>query len=278
MPRITNLVLFVQTRDEEDAGTSNHLRLFSEGVEIGTFPQAVPSRGKAAKLSLNGLQLDYEDFVASDIRLGLTSDDAWAPRAAFLTGNVDGGPLRPLAWNFWFNPNSFVSQDITEGVDRWQLKNLVHAKVNDPLQHLVLVTSTRSAQGAESSGPFEFSLFSKTGRVPVLVYHTVLATVGLQAPAERAGVYFVAFSMPRALEISASQLSHAQLTLRSDDAWHGEFIHLFALDEPSGRGRRLGSWSGNDLGTWVSQDPHDSGDTVFGAFPSAEIFIEQSLP
>jgi hypothetical protein len=266
MARISFFQLVVQTRDEDNAGSTNMLRLFSGLTEIINFKETPPARGKTKSFSTR-VDLDYDQFLSDAISLAMTSDDAWAPRSAFLFGRVmfsNGTRTMPFAQNFFLNPNSWVSQDVSKGLDRWPMRPLASATPTDPLHTLIFYMMTPDTANAESPGPFELSLFGNVGGQPVLVYQTVLATLGTQSPAERGGKYLVVLPILSQLNFTADKLAGVQIANRSDDSWLPGDIQLFAANQQLTKARLLGRYG--ESGTRpVSQDPHDSGSTTHKA-------------
>lgn len=276
MARIQTFELMVQTRDEDNAGSTNMLRLFSGLTEVVNFKQTPPTRGKT-KMFLAKVDLDYNQFLSNAISLAMTSDDAWAPRSAFLFGLVtstNGALVMPLAQNFFLHPNSWVSQDVSKGLDRWPMQSLAHATLSDPLHTLIFYMMTADIANAESPGPFELSLFGNVGGQPVLVYQTVLATVGTQSPSERDGKYLAVLPISSQLNFTADKLAGVQIVNRSDDSWWPADILLFAANQQLTRARLLGRL-GTSVSRPVSQDPHDSGTTRFRAHQAVAFPISQ---
>ncbi|UVT18563.1 MAG: hypothetical protein H8K03_12070 [Nitrospira sp.] len=265
MARIGNFQLVVQTRDEDNAGSTNLIRLFSGFTEVANFKKTPPARGKA-KMYFANVDLDYDQFLSNAISLAMTSNDAWAPRSAFLFGLVisNGAMIMPLAQNFFLHPNSWVSQDVSKGLDRWPMQSLARATPSDPLDTLIFCMMTADMANAESPGPFELSLFGNVGGQPVLVYQTVLATVGTQNPAERDGTYLTMLPIWSQLNFTADKLAGVQIVNRSDDSWLPADILLFAANKQLTKARLLSRWpiDGSHL---VSQDPHDSETKTFRA-------------
>jgi hypothetical protein len=273
MARLTDLHLALSTRDEDNASSQDHVRLFAGTEEIGSFSDSPPERGKVGLLSM-AIELDYEDFVDAQLFLGLTGQDAWAPRTAFLWGRIgQSGETRivPIAQNFWDLPNSWISQDTNEGHDRWPMTSITEAGSNDPLRDLVVYTETSGNEDSGSGGPLELSVFGGTDGLPVLIYQTVLSKVGKQGPAEEGGKYIVRLPVVSGVDIRASRLSRAQIANRSDDAWRGKRIYLFGISGNGNMGRLLGK-KGN-FG-WISQDPHDSGTTAYRAHLTASFSLD----
>lgn len=273
MARIKTLCLVLHTRDEATAGSSNHLIgyvFIGNDVQEIEFKVRPPSQGKA-RLVCRNVDFDYEEFIDSPLPfcLGLTGSDRWAPRTAFVFGQVeDGGERRiiPLAQNFWNSPNSYVSQDRTEGTDRWPVSTIVEAGEDDDLRDLVLYLETAPNKNAVTPGPLEFSVFGGSEGLPVLVYQTVLADMGKQAPAEQNGKYIIRLPILSGVPFRSSSLTGAQIAVRSDNAWRGQAIYLFGINAAGDRGRLLGR-KGNT--GWVSQDPHYSGSTEYRSFLTA---------
>ena len=165
MARIRSIQLVVQTRDEDNAGNTNMLRLFSGLTEVVNFKEPPPARGKTKMFSTN-VDLDYDQFLSNAISLAMTSDDAWAPRSAFLFGRVvstNSNRTMPFAQNFCLNPNSWVSRDVSKGQDRWPMEPLARATLSDPLHTLIFYMMKADQANAESPGPFELSLFGNVG-------------------------------------------------------------------------------------------------------------------
>ena len=260
MARIRSIQLVIQTRDEDNAGSTNMLRLFSGRTEVVNFKETPPARGKTKMFSTN-VDLDYDQFLSDAIFLAMTSDDAWAPRSAFLFGRVfstNSNRTMPFAQNFFLHPNSWVSQDVSKGLDRWPMQSLARATLSDPLHTLIFYMRTADMANAESPGPFELSLFGNVGGQPVLVYQTVLATVGTQSPAEKDGKYLAVLPISSQLNFTSDKLAGVQIVNRSDDSWLPADIQLFAADQQLTKARLLGRW-GESGSRPVSQDPHDSG-------------------
>ncbi len=272
---ITWLSLLVGTRDEDHAQSSNGLRLFSGSDEIATFAKP-PSAGKQGWYGA-AVKLDYDDLIGAPMFLGLTGTDRWAPRSAFVYGWVDtGGGSRtiPLAENIRPLPiNPFVSQDTSEGQDRWPLTTISEAGSNTRLRVLLLVMRTRNNQSAQSKGPFELSVYGDSNGLPVLVYQTTLAPVAKQAPGEKNAHYFVDLQVfqPRVgFTFTSSDLRTAVLTNRSEDAWMANQVFMFGLNPEGNVGRYLG---GRRVGWWISQDPHDSPNNSVRALATVEFSL-----
>lgn len=141
---IDRLYLALHTRDEENAGSEEQVRLFSDGVEVVNFKLSPPPRGKVAILS-EYKDAQYSTFSGHALTIGLTGVDPWAPRAAFLWGRVKGtNQFVPLAENLFGRPYGLVSQDVEQGVDRWPLNNLSHLRLteDDVVHGFVLVMRT----------------------------------------------------------------------------------------------------------------------------------------
>lgn len=142
----------------------------------------------------------------------------------------------------------------------------MEAGEDDDLRDLVLYLETAPNKNAVTPGPLEFSVFGGSEGLPVLVYQTVLADMGKQAPAEQNGKYIIRLPILSGVPFRSSSLTGAQIAVRSDNAWRGQAIYLFGINAAGDRGRLLGR-KGNT--GWVSQDPHDSGSTEYRSFLTA---------
>jgi hypothetical protein len=260
MPNVTTFHLYAHTRDEpvaENAGSDDNLRLFADGEEIARFDPP-PPRGKSKRLMAVDIKYDYDLLISRPLHLGLTGDDRWSPRSAFLVGVVEGLGLRPLAQNLRPRPTVHVSQDVGEGVDRWPLTNIAHANIDAPLRDLVIAAKTGPQEWAGSPGPLELTVFAEAAGIPVIVYQTILARAGLQEPAEPDGWYYAHLPVHSKRSFTAAQIAGAQLSVRSDNAWYATSVSLWGLNDTLTSGRLLCEETPvNVLGKMVSQDPHD---------------------
>lgn len=259
MPSTETLFLVTQTRNEEYAGSSDRIRLLSNGMEVARF--GYPAGPGFSNVSIIPASLDVDSFLNSNISLAVTSDDAWAPRTAFLFGTLKGSPddyYVPLAQNLQMDDfgsaNPWISQDLSEGKDRWSLGAVAEADENGPLDSFLVIAQTMWAQGSQSSGPIQLSVFGNAAGLPVLVYQTALPTMGNVGVGTKFVTYMTYLPVRSGLSFSASQLISAQITNLSDDAWKPRAVLLFGLSSGAATGRFLGE---SQYQWWLSQDPTD---------------------
>src|SRR5215216_4272717 len=159
---ISKFLLWSHTSDQDYADSLDQVRVFSGATEIGSF-------GKPGG----------KGYVDLSLPLGVSGTDAWKPRAAFLMGQLAAegdkkGAFVPLAHSFGMPLQGWISQDIDEGIDRWELIRVAPAAPDFPLTNLILCVNGGWSDASASRGPIEFSLFGRADGLPVLVYHTQL--------------------------------------------------------------------------------------------------------
>ena len=143
---IDRLYLALHTRDEDDAATSDSVRLFSGGMEVANFGASPPPIGKVALLETN-ISMLYPDVLNDELSIGLSGVGKWAPRSAFLWGRFQSrqSDYVPIAENLEAVPYNWVSQDIQEGVDRWKLNPLHYLNRNSGLNGIVIFIETAAS-------------------------------------------------------------------------------------------------------------------------------------
>lgn len=279
MPQVLRLWLTAHTRDEPNASSDNFVRVFSDGSEIATVGRPAPAG--YAWSGTGTLNTDLDQLVASELSLGITGRDAWAPRSAIMFAETDD-PRFPqyipiahrLTPGFFDQKRGWVSQDVGEGVDRWPLTTIQPARVDDPLDTFVVIThvSLFSTSGASSSGAIYFSLYADAG-IPALVVSTPLPQMSGVPPGVINGTYLNTIRLWDAnpvqtaitnIGVTASQLLAAQFRILSDDAWKPTDLIVFGLNAGRGTGRLLAVSSGSGQNWWISQDPTDSPKAGFG--------------
>lgn len=273
MATLKSLSLILHTRNEDAADSDNQVRLFCGTEEICLFENPPPEKGRVG-FQTQSVELDYDDFIDSQLFLALTGQDKWAPRAVFLWGTIEGaGESRvvPLAENFWHLPKSWISQNIGDNrFDRWPLTVIRESGENERLEDLILYVETSGEEYAGSNGPFELSVFGEADGLPVLCYQTTLAAMGKQEAGSRGGHYLARLQINSGKSYDPSKLLTAQITNRSDDVWKGKRIFLFGIKRDGTKGRLLGKKNGTG---WVSQDPHDSVNQAVRAFMTASFTL-----
>jgi hypothetical protein len=146
---IDRIFLALHTRDEQDADSSENVRLFSGGAEIVNFNLPPPPCGKVKLLEATA-SLSYPEVLDEPLFIGLSGVDKWGPRSAFLWGGISNGidsqiEYIPLAENRTDMPYLWVSQDLQQGVDRWPLRRLYYLDWSDALTGFVLFIETAAA-------------------------------------------------------------------------------------------------------------------------------------
>lgn len=265
MVDLQSLILFHSTRNEDNAGTTDKIRLFLNGSQVVQFEQSVAPKGKIDTVFQVLPGITVEDIQSQNVEIGLTGTNAWAPKFVFMYGiRADGGGQIPIAQNFNELPvNYWVSQDLNDfpgkTTDRWPLTNISQSGNN--ISTFVLVIHTKDEKYAATGGPLEFSVFGQANGIPALVYQTILSPVGLQKPAEKGGKYLAVLPINFGSDttINASQITGWQIANKSDDAWAPSWVSLYGLNSVMTEGIYLGwAWTPN----WVSQDPHDGSQTT----------------
>src|SRR5688572_7928313 len=84
MGTIKRLYLVVQTRAVARGGSSDNLRLFLNGNEIAQF--GVPPGPGQSGVRHADVDIGDDVFVGNEVTLGISGENAWAPRAALLFG------------------------------------------------------------------------------------------------------------------------------------------------------------------------------------------------
>ncbi len=146
---IDSIFLALHTRDEQDADSSENVRLFSGGAEIVNFNLPPPPCGKVKLLEATA-SLSYPEVLDKPSFIGLSGVDKWYHVLRFLWGGISNGidsqiEYIPLAENRTDMPYLWVSQDLQQGVDRWPLRRLYYLDWSDALTGFVLFIETAAA-------------------------------------------------------------------------------------------------------------------------------------
>lgn len=262
-PLLNELLLMVQTRDEESFDVSSgRLVLFSGITPIVSSWNPPPSRGKAAfRIDVFSNYIDRDALVATQAFLGLNNNDKWFPRSAFLWGGDLNAPPRqnivPLAYDFGMNPN-FPTTSL-EG-SRFPLQMITPGTTAEPWDLLIVVILTCSPDSGhtdpETAGPLELSIYGSSG---LLQFHTTLSRIGRQDPGR--GPYLAALPIAPGLAFDASNAKRAVITNKSDDAWWPTLVEIFVLSRSGHKGRHLGGigdpFCFKPPKPYISQDPND---------------------
>ena len=277
MSRLKKIFAAVQTRNPDNASSTNKLE-----VTLGTYAPiefigSIPERGKVGLLMV-GVDMDYENIEGSPVYLSINGNDPWSPHAAFLWGEVDigGGDLRYIPLGISKSlvagrpdpPKPWISQQVVEGEPNWiskwilkPMKSIHRFDGNRHYQTIVLYLKTADIENAGSSGPLEFTIYGKmwaNSRIyHYTLYQTTLPKILKQSPTELGGHYLFSVYISLADFFKFDDVMIWQLTNKSNDAWMIEEMRLFFLDHntPSYVYGRCASKI--DTIHWVSLDPHD---------------------
>lgn len=221
MATITSLELWMSSRNVRWAGSADDVQVFLGSQAVSFGPP--PSMALAARVFADSISVPF-DRVNTPISLGIAGRDAWAPREAVLLGLManDGAPTlksavavaRPVIDDS-AGADVWVSQDTSEGIQRWPLSRFQPATKDTHLDEFLLALLTDQSY-AWSEGPIDLQIHALVGGIPVLVYHVTLPPVGKAVPG--GGHYMFRFRLPSP-GVQYSALHAVSLINRSDDAW-----------------------------------------------------------
>ena len=240
--KIIRVNMQFQTRLVTNAGTSNQLRLSIGGTNIPlpTHTIAEPGLTTATGNAVSN-PIPYKKLTAADdsAELAISGDNAWAPYAAFVYGNLDGQLIVPLAYGGPGDSGKpdWVSQDVSEGSDRWKLQTIRHPKSEQDYSKkkvdcvVVLVCST-SWQDAGSPGPFTFQVYGTSGSMHPLLFSMTLPLIERSAPLDRENIHYLVRIPTSTVGVTYGDIhSFALMTATSDlGRLGGLHVHTISAD------------------------------------------------
>jgi hypothetical protein len=245
MAMIDKLWLATLTKDKKDAGTdANRLNLTVnvDGEDLldmdFTFMRASGgnlgpdkgwlSRAQASISDSNPLptQIESSLLTNSSIRLGIRTDDAWAPEAILLLGNTEREVL-PLAIET--EVGNWLSTDPKEEKLTMPLRLVSPGSSTTLIHRVIFLCYTDSVGGTDK--PVELQITA--GGIPVLTQQ-IPDTKQDDFEEYTGNWYFLSLAAPF---IRGDVISNGGVTLRvaGTDSWLPKMVFLYGLDTVSGR-------------------------------------------
>lgn len=283
MTKIKKIYVCVQTVDRENASSNDKLYASIGPNSPFELSGSIPARGKAGLLTAD-VDLDYLPYHMTPVSLSVSDKDAWSPHVALMWGEVDdmNPNIIPLARNFIGVPNRpWVSQEEENLPFRtnWPLYQILLTPSSSPAytmgyNEIIIYLKTSAKDNAGSSGPLEFSIYSRItieGRLrDFLFYHTTLPKIFQQTPSEKGGHYL--FSIPTYILGEAmfqeNDIVYWRIENKSKDMWVPEKLLMFFISDTSfGKFVSMGGERG------ISLDIHDQ----FENDPSWQAYIGEII-
>jgi hypothetical protein len=207
-------------------------------------------------------KFDTSQLTNSSIRVGIRSDDAWAPQDLMLLGNIPGDPKTPaevVALALETDINNSLSTDSSEGKLTMPLRLVSPGNDNTVINRVMLLVYTGAGDDGTNS-PVQLQIAANG---ELVLDQQIPDTPQDDFEKYTGNWYFVnaATSFTRGQIRSNGSI---QLSILGDDAWLPSLLFLFGLDTKTGRPNTvvpLVSIPGWNLGT-LSTDSEEGNTSV----------------